>query len=122
MTYILEQWQVDALRKRKRITGRTIAGMVRDAISQGKGKVAERQRGKQMRKSCHLVRFSIDADFGMSSDALRGVLTAFLSQPTPTPDKARIAAEIASLDAQIDAFFASYQNVPYILEQEAQNG
>lgn len=116
MTYILEQWQVDALRERKRITGRTIAGMVRDAISQ-KGKVAERQRGKQMRKSCHLVRFSIDADFGMSSDALRGVLTAFLSQPVPQPDKAGIAAEIASLDAEIDAFFASYQNVPYILEK-----
>ena len=117
MTYILERWQIDALRERKRITGRTIAGMVRDAISQGKGKVAEKRRGKQMRKSCHLVRFSIDADFGMSSDARRGVLTAFLSLPIPTPDKAGIAAEIASLDAEIDAFFASYQNVPYILEK-----
>lgn len=117
MTYILEQWQIDALRERKRITGRTIAGMIRDAIKQCEGKVAGKQHGKQMRKSCHLVRFSIDADFGMSSDALRGVLTAFLAQPVPQPDKARIAAEIASLDAEISAFFASYQNVPYILEK-----
>lgn len=120
MTYILEQWQIDALRERKRITGRTIAGMIRDAIKQCEGKVAGKRRRKQMRKTCHLVRLSIDADFGMSSEALRGVLTAFLSQPIPTPDKARIAAEIASLDAEIDAFFASYQNVPYFLEQEAQ--
>lgn len=117
MTYILEQWQIDALRERKRITGRTIAGMIRDAIKQCEGKVAGKRRRTKMCKSCHLVRFSIDADFGMSSEMMRGVLTAFLSQPVPQPNKARIAAEIASLDAEIDAFFASYRNVPYILEK-----
>lgn len=121
MTYLLESWQVDALRDRKKRTGRSIAKLIADAIQ-----IRNREEWQEMRnqtgtrKNYHLVRISVDRQFGVSSAAIRDALTQFFSVPGPEVDHAAIEAEKARLDEQIAAFFRSYQGVPYILTNEGE--